>query len=103
MTVVRDPIFEQHYQKKVQEITQNAFNEGRAQGINEVLGIAYHLSDDNKKLINFNAIIAFLKRNNQPAQASKEEEKPVEVLHVDMTKEIEEPKRPKGPPKLEVV
>lgn len=107
MTVVRDPIFEQHYQKKVQELTQAAFTEGRAVGINQVLGIAYHLSNENKKLINFNELVAFLKHafNHQADDMSKEETttKPVQVLRVDMTNGVEEPKRPKGPPKLEIV
>ena len=69
--VTYDPIFEEHYRKKVDALIQNAFFSGKNQGANEVLSIAYQLSEDRKKLVSFDMILETLKATLavQPAKA----------------------------------
>lgn len=59
--VTYDPIFEEHYRKKVDAMIHNAFFAGKNQGANEVLSIVYQLSEDRKKLVSFDMVIETLK------------------------------------------
>ena len=73
--IIHDPIFEQNYRKLFDKSTQSAFDEGRAQGINEVLAIMHNLSDGNKKLVSFSAVIMALKGQMSMMEQKKQEAK----------------------------
>lgn len=95
--MVVDPIFEQHYRKKVDAQIQNAFFAGKNQGANEVLSIIYKLSEDRKKLVSFDAVIETLKASL--AEAAK----PAEILNNEATPMPIEKPTEKKMVKLEVV
>lgn len=70
--VTYDPIFEEHYRKKVDAMIQNAFFAGKNQGANEVLSIVYQLSEDRKKLVSFDMVIETLKASIATQSAKAE-------------------------------
>ena len=95
--VVYDPIFEEHYRKKVDAQIQNAFFAGKNQGANEVLTIVYQLSEDRKKLVSFDMVIETLKAAlaTQSAKA--------EILNNDAAPKPAPHPPEKKKPKFEVV
>ena len=95
--VVYDPIFEEHYRKKVDAQIQNAFFAGKNQGANEVLAIVYQLSEDRKKLVSFDMVIETLKAAlaAQPTKA--------EILNNDAVPKPAPQPPEKKKPKFEVV
>ena len=98
--VVHDPIFEEHYRKKVDAQIQNAYFAGKNHGANEVLSVVYKLSEDRQKLVSFDAVIAALNAMIAEAAANP---KPAEILNNDAApKPVAKPVEKKSP-KFEVV
>ena len=109
--IVVDPIFEQHYRKKFDIHIQNSFNQGRSQGVMDILNVIQHFNE-NEMPVTPKTVLMFLQQMEQQAQtvqnAPAPENKCGEIPHPSGEAQVctiepppEEP--PKQRPKLEIV
>lgn len=88
--MIRDTVFEQHYQRKVNHLIQNAFATGVNEGVSKVLNIVLDISEGGTKPVNFHDVLAALSiKTAKDLNLDLEDPKP------------EQPKKQK--PKLEIV
>ena len=109
--ITHDPIFEQHYRKKVDAMAQDAYNQGRSQGVVDILNIIQHFNE-NEMPVTPKTVLMFLQQMEQRSQVEQTtpapENKCGEIPHPSGEAQVctlqpppEEP--PKQRPKLEIV
>ena len=94
--IQHDPIFEQHYRKKVDAQLQRAYESGVNQGINNVLAVAAKLSNNGNTLISYEMLIKTLIASFHAHQEGAQEPEAVAKLE-------DAPAPEKKRPTLEVV
>ena len=109
--MIRDVVFEQHYMKKFNIHGQNSYNQGRSQGVVDILNIIQHFNE-NEMPVTPKTVLMFLQQMEQQAQAAQNapapENKCGEIPHPSGEAQVctiepppDEP--PKQRPKLEIV
>lgn len=94
--IQHDPIFEQHYRKKVDAQLQQTYERGVNDGINTVLAVAAKLSNNGDTLISYEMLIKTLIASFHAPQEGGQSAK-------DVAKSEDVPAPEKKRPTLEVV
>ena len=105
--VTYDPIFEQNYRKKVDAIAQDAYLQGRSQGVMDILNIIQHFNE-NEMPVTPKTIIMFMQqmevKRAEPQPAPPNHCNEIELEGSQQTCVLEPPPvEEKKRPKLEIV
>ena len=108
--MIRDIVFEEHYLKTFNIHLQNSFNQGRSQGVLDILNIIQHFNESEMP-VTPKTVLMFLQQMEMKAQEAQAgpapENKCCEIPHPSgeaQVCQIEAPEEePKQRPKLEVV
>ena len=109
--MIRDIVFEEHYARKVNIHIQNSFNQGRNQGMVDILNIINHFNE-NEMPVTPKTVMMFLEQMQRKAQETEAgpapENKCGEIEHPSgeaQVCQLEAPpeEKPKQRPKLEIV
>lgn len=107
--MIRDVVFEEHYLKKFNIHLQNSFNQGRSQGVMDILNVIQHFND-NDMPVTPKTVLLFLQQMEMKAQEAQPtpDNKCGEVEHPSGEAQVcalapppEEPVKQR--PKLEIV